>query len=220
LQKKGIGASSHLESGGFARSSAKVDHPDIQFHFLPSTVFDDGRKIGTCHAYQVHVGPMRSKSRGKILLQSPFPLRHPIISPEYLSHPDDVVDFRNCIRMSREIFAQKAFDDFRGKELAPGDDCTTNDRLDAFVRARASSAYHPCGTCRMGPSNDPMAVVDPETMSVHGFEGLKIVDASVMPSIVSGNLNAPVMMIAEKAADLICGKSTLPPESPEIWSPS
>jgi choline dehydrogenase len=218
--KTGLASSSHLESGGFARSTPEVAHPDIQFHFLPSTVHDDGRVVGTCHAYQVHVGPMRSKSVGHIRLRSTDPRMHPIIQPNYLSHEQDFIEFRRCIEVSREIFAQKAFEPFRGEELAPGENCTTNEQIDEFVRSKAASAYHPSCTCKMGRSDDPMAVVDGETMNVHGLEGLKIADASVMPSIVSGNLNAPTIMIAEKAADIIAGKKPLPIEEPPIWIPS
>ncbi|TMS36019.1 hypothetical protein L596_003288 [Steinernema carpocapsae] len=191
VNQTGLGASSHLESGGFARSNDQVEHPDIQFHFLPSTVHEDGREVGSCHAYQVHVGPMRSKSRGYLRLQHKDPRRHPILNPNYLSHPDDITEFRKCIEVSRELFAQKAFDEFRGEELAPGADCQSDADIDAFVRAKAASAYHPSCTCKMGDSSDNMAVIDGETMGVHGLEGLKVVDASVMPSIVSGNLNAP-----------------------------
>ncbi|KAH7732009.1 choline dehydrogenase [Aphelenchoides avenae] len=215
----GLAASSHLESGGFARSSPEVPHPDIQFHFLPSTVHEDGRKPATCHAYQVHVGPMRSKSTGVVRLEFADPRRHPILEPNYLSHEDDLKEFRRCIEISREIFAQKAFEPFRGEELAPGADCTSDEQIDEFVRSKAASAYHPSCTCKMGPSNDKMSVVDGETMNVWGFEGLKVVDASVMPSIVSGNLNAPTIMLAEKAADIIAGKKPLAPESPPIWKP-
>ncbi|KHJ80403.1 putative choline dehydrogenase [Oesophagostomum dentatum] len=208
---KGIGASSHLETGGFARSSDDVEHPDIQLHFLPSTVHDHGRKIGTCHAFQVHVGNMRTKSRGCLKLFSKDPRRHPIIDPKYMDHDDDWKEFRKCIRLSREIFAQKAFDPFRGEELSPGDQYQSDAELDNFVRAKSETAYHPSGTCKMGQESDKMAVVNPETLGVYGTENLKVVDASIMPSIVSGNLNAPIIMMAERAADLMQGKH-LPPE--------
>uniref|UniRef100_A0A914VZ80 Glucose-methanol-choline oxidoreductase N-terminal domain-containing protein n=1 Tax=Plectus sambesii TaxID=2011161 RepID=A0A914VZ80_9BILA len=220
INQTGEGASSHLESGGFARSDDSIPHPDVQFHFLPSTVHEDGRVSGTCHAYQVHVGPMRSTSHGYLRLQHKDPRRHPILNPNYLSQKQDLVEFRACIRLSRELFAQKAFDPFRGEELAPGAECQTDEEIDAFVRAKAASAYHPSCTCKMGSSSDSMAVVDGATMNVIGLENLKIVDASVMPSIVSGNLNAPTIMLAEKAADIIRGRTPLPPESPEIYSPS
>ncbi|CAJ0960358.1 unnamed protein product, partial [Mesorhabditis belari] len=218
-KRTGLGASSHLESGGFARSSEEVDHPDIQFHFLPSTVHDDGRGVGQCHAYQVHVGPMRSMSHGTVRLQNKDPRRPPIIDPNYLSLDQDRREFRRCIRLSRELFALPPFDPFRGEELAPGPDCVSDAQLDDFVRAQAASAYHPSCTCKMGSSKDNLAVVDPKTMNVHGFENLKIVDASVMPSIVSGNLNAPTIMLAERAADLIQGKTSLPPSDAPMALP-
>ncbi|KAI6235342.1 GMC oxidoreductase [Aphelenchoides besseyi] len=215
----GEAASSHLESGGFARTTDKILHPDVQFHFLPSTVHDDGREVGSCHAYQVHVGPMRSQAFGTLRLQSSDPRQHPIIDPNYLSAEQDFIEFRRCIELSRDLFAQKSFDEFRGIEMAPGVECKTDEDIDNFVREKSASAYHPSCTCKMGPSSDEMTVVDGETMGVHGLEGLKIVDASVMPSIVSGNLQAPTIMLAEKAADLIAGKTPLQPEEPAIWSP-
>ncbi|KJH45607.1 putative choline dehydrogenase [Dictyocaulus viviparus] len=220
LTHKGLGASSHLETGGFARSIPEVDHPDIQFHFLPSTVHDDGRSVGICHAYQVHVGNMRTKSKGCIKLASKDPRRHPIIDPNYLAHADDWKEFRRvsrCIRLSREIFAQKAFDSFRGEELTPGKDIQSDAEIDNFVKEMSASAYHPSCSCKMGLESDPMAVVNPETLGVYGTENLKLVDASIMPSIVSGNLNAPVIMMAERASDLIQGKK-LPPSIVPVWN--
>ncbi|KAI1717252.1 GMC oxidoreductase domain-containing protein [Ditylenchus destructor] len=197
----------------------QVEHPDIQYHFLPSTVHHDGRVAGSCHAFQLHAGPMRSKSIGKLGLRTVDPRRPPLLDPNYLDKEEDFIEFRKAIRHSREVFAQKAFDEFRGDELAPGKDCVSDEQLDEFIRTNSASAYHPCGTCKMGSSTDSNAVVDPETMSVHGLEGLKVVDASVMPSIVSGNLNAPTIMIAERAADLIMGNRMLSPENPPIWKP-
>lgn len=217
LTHKGLGASSHLETGGFARSTPDKAHPDIQFHFLPSTVHDDGRKVGKCHAYQVHVGNMRTKSKGCIKLASNDPRRHPIIDPNYLDHDDDWKEFRKCVRLSREIFALKPFDPYRGEELSPGKDVQTDAQIDNFIKKESASAYHPSCSCKMGSESDRMAVVDPVTMGVYGTQNLKMVDASIMPSIVSGNLNAPVVMMAERAADLIQGKS-LPPLDVPIWS--
>ncbi|XP_051915412.1 choline dehydrogenase, mitochondrial [Hippocampus zosterae] len=203
----GYGATAHLESGGFIRSRPQVQHPDIQFHFLPSQVIDHGRVASKVEAYQVHVGPMRSTSVGWMKLKSSSPQDHPILQPNYLSTDVDVLEFRECVKLSREIFAQKAFDPFRGAEVQPGPQIQSDADIDAFVRRKADSAYHPSCTCKMGSPSDPMAVVDSETR-VFGVEGLRVVDASIMPSIVSGNLNAPTIMIAEKAADLIRG---LPP---------
>ncbi|KAF8360545.1 hypothetical protein PRIPAC_87468, partial [Pristionchus pacificus] len=216
--RKGLAASSHLESGGFARSDDTVKHPDIQLHFLPSSVHDDGRSNGTCHAYQVHVGPMRSQSKGTLRLASKDPRRHPILDPQYLSDERDLVEFRACIKLARELFATPAFDEFRGEELAPGADCKTDEQIDTFVRKLAASAYHPSCTAKMGKSSDNMAVVDPSTMKVHGVEGLRVADASIMPSIVSGNLNAPTIMLAEKAADIIRGKTALPKSDAPVWN--
>lgn len=166
---------------------------------------------------QVHVGPMRSKSAGKIRLTSKDPRRQPLISPNYLSHESDLVEFRAGIRLARELFATSAFDDFRGAELAPGAECESDAVLNAFVRASAVSAYHPSCTLKMGVASDASAVVCPRTMKVHGLEGLRVVDASVMPSIVSGNLNAPVIMIAEKSADIIQEKRPLPSSQAKFW---
>lgn len=218
IQSTGDGATAHLESGGFIRSHAHVAHPDIQFHFLPSTVNDHGRKMGPCHAYQVHVGPMRPTSRGHIRLKSRNPLDHPAIRPLYMSTDQDVLEMRECIKLSRDIFSQKAFDPFRGREIAPGVQVTSDKEIDDFNRKMADSAYHPSCTCKMGSPNDPLAVVDPSTRVI-GLEGLRVVDASIMPSIVSGNLNGPVIMIAEKAADIILENSPLPQSFAPVWKP-
>ncbi|VDK67112.1 unnamed protein product [Onchocerca ochengi] len=214
LSKTGLGTSSHLESGGF------VSHPDIQFHFLPSTVHDDGRITGKCHAYQVHVGPLRSKSKGTITLASNDPRRHPLINPNYLDHIDDYIEFRLAVRIARALLNQRSFDKYRGDELLPGKDCQSNEQIDGFVRKMSASAYHPSCSCKMGIESDKFAVVNPETMSVYGTENLYIADASVMPSIVSGNLNAPVIMLAERAADLIQRNIPMAVENVPIWSPS
>uniref|UniRef100_A0A0N4ZBD1 Choline dehydrogenase n=1 Tax=Parastrongyloides trichosuri TaxID=131310 RepID=A0A0N4ZBD1_PARTI len=209
LSKKGLCASSHLESGGFIKSSTDKNHSDIQLHFLPSTVHEDGRKNGKCHGYQVHIGPMRSKSIGSIRLSDNNPLNHPIIDPNYMSEVDDWKEFRQCVRLARELFKQKAFDEYRDIEMAPGDDVQSDEDIDNFIRHKTASAYHASCSCKMGDKNDPFNVVDAETMNVIGLEGLKIVDASVMPSIISANLNATVVMIAEKASDIILGKKAL-----------
>jgi choline dehydrogenase len=200
-------ASAHLEAGGFIRSQKGVEHPNLQFHFLPSTVNDHGRKNGTSHAYQVHIGNMRQEARGWIKLKSADPREHPRIQPFYLQAEQDRREFRDAVRLTREIFAQKAFDPYRGEEIAPGPDVHSDAEIDAFVRARGDSAYHPSCTCKMGV--DAMAVVDPQAR-VRGLDGLRVADASIMPSIVSGNLNAPTIMIGEKCADLILGRDPLP----------
>ncbi|XP_028680496.1 choline dehydrogenase, mitochondrial [Erpetoichthys calabaricus] len=214
----GYGATAHLESGGFIRSRPGVAHPDIQFHFLPSQVIDHGRVNSQQEAYQVHVGPMRSTSVGWLRLQSRNPQEPPLIEPNYLSTDTDVLEIRLCIRLAREIFAQKAFDAFRAEEILPGSSVQSDEAIDAFVREKADSAYHPSCSCKMGSGSDPMAVVDPHTR-VYGVQNLRVVDASIMPSIISGNLNAPTIMIAEKAADLIKGLPSLCDHSVPVYQP-
>lgn len=208
--------STHLEAGGFIRSEAGVKQPDIQYHFLPSQVIDHGRQNPQLHAYQAHVGPMRPESRGHLSLKSANPFDHPVIQPNLLSTERDRLEMRQSIKLTREIFAQEAFAPYRGDELQPGPDCQSDAELDAFVRAHADSAYHPCGTCRMGSSDNPDAVVDAEGR-VLGVAGLRVVDASIMPSIVSGNLNAPTIMLAEKCADHILGQAPLPRSDAPVW---
>ncbi|MBL8705428.1 MAG: choline dehydrogenase [Rhodospirillales bacterium] len=214
LFKSGLGASAHLESGAFIRSEAGVQHPDIQFHFLPSVVNDHGRKPSDRHAFQAHVGSMRATSVGELKLKSADPAEHPLIDPNYLATERDRWELRQCVKLTREIFAQRAFDPFRGPELLPGPAVTSDADIDAYVRAYTDSAYHPCGTCRMGM--DDRAVVDPEC-KVWGLKGLRVVDASIMPSVVSGNLNAPTIMIGEKASDMILGKPPLPPSNAPFY---
>ncbi|NXL31484.1 CHDH protein, partial [Glaucidium brasilianum] len=214
----GEGATAHLESGGFIRSEPGVPHPDIQFHFLPSQVIDHGRVASTMEAYQVHVGPMRSTSVGWIKLRSTDPSDHPIIEPNYMSTERDILEFRQCVKLTREIFAQKAFEKFRGPEIQPGNDIQSDKEIDAFIRQKADSAYHPSCTCKMGQRSDSTAVVDPQT-KVIGVENLRVVDASIMPSVVSGNLNAPTIMIAEKAADLIKGLPSLQEKNVPVYKP-
>ncbi|MBM3602088.1 MAG: choline dehydrogenase [Alphaproteobacteria bacterium] len=214
LFQSGKGASAHLESGGFIRSRAGIEHPDIQYHFLPSVINDHGRIPSDRHAFQAHVGTMRATSVGSIRLKSTDPRRHPAIDPNYLATEVDRVDMRACVKLTREIFAQKAFDPYRGPEMLPGAHVETDAEIDAFVRARSDSAYHPCGTCKMG--NDAMAVVD-GGLRVRGLDGLRVVDASIMPSVVSGNLNAPTIMIGEKASDMILGRKPLEPSNAPIY---
>jgi choline dehydrogenase len=209
MRGRGLGASNHFEAGGFIRSRAGVRYPDIQFHFLPMAVAYDGSTLAREHGFQAHVGPMRSKSRGTVRLRSPDPADPPRIQFNYMSHPDDWIEMRACIRLTREIFAQRAFDLYRGREIKPGADCVSDEALDAFVRDHVESAYHPSCTCKMGSPADPFAVVDPETRVI-GVEGLRVVDSSIMPSITNGNLNAPTIMVGEKAADMIRGLDPLP----------
>lgn len=212
--RQGPGASNQFEAGGFIRSRAGIEHPDLQYHFLPIAISYDGRAPQEGHGFQAHVGPMRSQSRGSVTLKSRDPRQAPRIVFNYLSRPEDLEEFRAGIRLTREIFAQAAFDPYRGRELAPGADLTSDAALDAFVRAKAESAYHPSCSCRMG--EDDMSVVDGQTR-VHGVEHLRVVDASIMPSIVSGNLNAPTIMLAEKAADMILGNEPLAPSDAPVY---
>ena len=209
LRGKGLGASNHFEAGGFIRSRAGIRYPDIQFHFLPIAVAYDGSTLAREHGFQAHVGPMRSKSRGWVRLKSPDAAAPPLIRFNYMSHAEDWRDMHACVRLTREIFAQAAFDPYRGREIQPGADCVSDEAIDAFVRERVDSAYHPSCSCKMGSPADPLTVVDPETRVI-GVERLRVVDSSIMPSITNGNLNAPTIMVAEKAADMILGRDPLP----------
>ena len=214
--KSGLGASNHFEAAAFVRSRAGVDYPDIQYHFIPVAIRYDGKAAAKAHGFQAHVGPMRSKSRGSVTLRSPDPWEKPVIRFNYMSHPDDWSDFRHCIRLTREIFGQKAFDPYRGREISPGSDVQSDDELDSFIRQHAESAYHPCGTCRMGRADDPMAVVDPECRVI-GVDGLRVADSSIFPRVTNGNLNAPSIMTGEKASDHILGRQPLAPSNQEPW---
>ena len=206
---RGLGASNQFESCAFIRSQAGIDYPDIQYHFLPIAVRYDGRAVAAGHGFQAHVGPMRSKSRGSVTLRSPDPMATPRIQFNYMSHPDDWDEFRRCIRLTREIFGQSAFQPFVKSELQPGAGVQTDDHLDDFLRQHVESAYHPCGTARMGRRDDPMAVVDPECRVI-GVDGLRVADSSIFPQVTNGNLNAPSIMAGEKAADHILGRAPLP----------
>ena len=212
LRKDGLGATNHFETCGFIRSRPGVPYPDIQYHFLPMAVAYDGSTLAQEHGFQAHVGPMRTKSRGWVRLASSNPRDKPRILFNYLSEPDDVTEMRACVRLTREIFAQAAFDRYRGREIQPGSGVQTDAEIDAFIRAKVESAYHPSCSCRMGGAQDPLAVVAPDTR-VHGLDGLRVVDSSIMPSITTGNLNAPTIMLAEKAADHILGRSLAAPEN-------
>ncbi|PBC02647.1 choline dehydrogenase [Mesorhizobium sp. WSM3860] len=214
--KTGLGATNHFEAAAFVRSRAGVDYPDIQYHFIPAAVRYDGKAAAKSHGFQAHVGPMRSKSRGSVSLRSPDPKAKPVIRFNYMSHPEDWSEFRHCIRLTREIFGQKAFDGFRGKEISPGSHVRTDDELDAFIRDHAESAYHPCGTCRIGRADDLTSVVDPECRVI-GVEGLRVADSSIFPRVTNGNLNAPSIMTGEKASDHILGRTPLAPSNQEPW---
>jgi choline dehydrogenase len=213
----GLGASNQFESCAFIRSDKGVDYPDIQYHFLPIAVRYDGKAAAEGHGFQAHVGPMRSKSRGAITLRSADPKDTPKINFNYMSHPDDWTDFRKCVRLTREIFGQKAFEPYVKHEIQPGAKYQTDDEIDSFIREHAESAYHPCGTARMGRRDDIMAVVDPECRVI-GVEGLRVADSSIFPRVTNGNLNAPSIMTGEKAADHILGKGMLPAANLEPWN--
>jgi choline dehydrogenase len=209
LRHDGLGATNHFESCGFIRSRAGEQYPDIQYHFLPLAVSYDGNTLATEHGIQAHVGPMRSKSRGHVRLASADPLAAPKILFNYMSHADDWRDMRACVRLTREIFAQPAFAPYRGREIQPGAGVESDEAIDEFIREKVESAYHPCGTCKMGDPADPASVVAPDTRVI-GIDGLRVVDASIMPAITNGNLNAPTIMLAERAADMIRGLPLLP----------
>jgi choline dehydrogenase len=214
--KRGLGATNHFESCGFIRTAGGIEYPDLQFHFLPAAIRYDGKAPAGGHGYQVHAGPNRSKSRGWLKLRSNNPKDPPRAFFNYMSKPEDWRDFRTAIRLTREILAQPAFDPYRDRELAPGDQVQSDDEIDAYIRDHVESAYHPCGACRMGSPNDPMAVVDPQCRVI-GIENLRIADASIIPMVTNGNLNAPCLMIGEKAADHILGRDPLPPSNQEPW---
>ena len=214
--KSGLGASNQFESAAFIRSARGVDYPDVQYHFLPIAVRYDGKAAAQGHGFQAHVGPMRSASRGEVTLASTDPKDGPKILFNYMSTDQDWRDFRTCISLTREIFAQAAFEPFAGREIQPGDSVTSDDTLDDFIRQHAESAFHPCGTAKMGSADDPMAVVDPKCRVI-GVDGLVLADSSVFPRITNGNLNAPTIMTAEKASDHILGKDPLPKSNAVPW---
>jgi choline dehydrogenase len=216
LTKDGLGASNHFETGGFIRSRAGVRYPNIQYHFLPMAVSYDGSSLAKEHGFQAHVGPMRSQSRGWVRLASADPIAKPKVFFNYLSQAEDWDEMRACVRLTREVFAQPAFAPYRGREIQPGASVQNDGQIDEFIRQHVESAYHPSCTCRMGSPEDPMSVVDPEARVI-GLEGLRVIDSSIMPSITTGNLNAPTLMLAEKAADHVRGKSSLPPEDAPFY---
>lgn len=213
LFKDGLGATNHFESCGFIRSKEGVEWPDLQYHFLPAAIRYDGKSAFAGHGFQVHIGHNKPKSRGHVLVKNSDPDCAPKIQFNYLQHPDDIEGFRACVRLTREIINQNAFDAFRDEEIQPGTDVQTDEQIDAFVRQAVESAYHPSCSCKMG--EDEMAVVDSQA-KVHGVEGLRVVDSSIFPTIPNGNLNAPTIMVAEKAADHILGKTPLTSQHVEV----
>jgi choline dehydrogenase len=206
LNKSGLGATNHFESCGFIRSKPGLEWPDLQYHFLPAAMRYDGKEAFAGHGFQVHIGHNKPKSRGAVKLQSADPKVAPQIQFNYLQHQDDIEGFRACVRLTREIINQPALDAYRGEEIQPGIAVSTDEEIDTFVRKSVESAYHPSCSCKMGV--DDMAVVDPQTR-VHGVSGLRVVDSSIFPTIPNGNLNSPTIMLAERAADLILGKTPL-----------
>ncbi|AUQ73887.1 choline dehydrogenase [Phaeobacter piscinae] len=213
--KTGLGASNQFESAAFIRSDKGVDYPDIQYHFLPIAVRYDGQAAAEGHGFQAHVGPMRSESRGEVTLASADPKDAPKILFNYMSTEKDWEDFRKCVRLTREVFAQDAMKPFVKHEIQPGDALQSDEELNGFIREHVESAYHPCGTCKMGAVEDPMAVVDPECRVI-GVEGLRVADSSIFPRITNGNLNGPSIMTGEKASDHILGRR-LPSSNAEPW---
>lgn len=208
--RRGPGATNHFEAGGFTRSNDSVAYPNLMFHFLPLAIRYDGTAPSGGHGYQVHVGPMYSNSRGTITIKSKDPLEKPSLRFNYLSTPEDRQEWIEAVHVARSILTQKAMDPFNGGEVSPGPQVSTDDEILDWVRRDGETALHPSCTAKMG--TDEMSVVDPLTMKVHGVEGLRVVDASVFPYVTNGNIYAPVMMVAEKAADLILGNEPLPPE--------
>ncbi|KAA1428688.1 choline dehydrogenase [Nocardioides antri] len=209
FQRKGLGATNHFEGGGFARSNDEVDYPNLMFHFLPIAIRYDGSSPIEGHGYQVHIGPMYADTRGHVRIKSTDPREHPSLLFNYLSTPTDRKEWVEAVRVARDILTQPAFAPYNAGEISPGPSVETDEEILKWVAEDAETALHPSCTAKMGI--DEMSVVDPSTMKVHGTEGLRVVDASVFPFVTNGNIYAPVMMVAEKAADLIAGNTPLPP---------
>ncbi len=210
--KSGPGSTNQFETLGFIRSDKNIPYPDIQFHFLPVAIRYDGKAPSKGHGFQLHVGPMRSKSRGFVKLKSINPFEAPLIKFNYMSHEDDFPNFRKSLRLSREILNQDALAAFKGSEIQPGDNVITDEGLDEFIKNNCESAYHPCGTCKIGAEDDPSSVVQNDC-KVKGFSNLYLADSSIFPQICNGNLNAPSIMTGEKASDHILGKPLLSPSN-------
>ena len=213
--RTGPGATNHFEGGGFARSNDDVRYPNLMFHFLPIAVRYDGSAPASDHGYQVHIGPMYSDARGSVKITSADPRVHPALRFNYLSTDQDRREWVEAIHTARRILGQPAMAPFDGGELSPGPSVETDEEILAWVARDAETALHPSCTAKMG--TDEMSVVDPATMRVHGLDGLRVVDASVFPYVTNGNIYAPVMMVAEKAADLILGNTPLEPEPIEFF---
>ena len=216
LFRSGLGATNHFESCGFIRSRNGVEWPNIQYHFLPAAMRYDGKAAMKGHGYQVHAGVNRPTSRGRITINSTDAKAKPSILFNYLETERDIQDWRDCIRLTREILNQPALDEYRGNEESPGIEIQTDNQIDAWVRANVESAYHPSCTCKMGSENDSMAVVN-SSGKVIGIEKLRVVDSSIFPSITNGNLNAPTLMVAEKMADVILCNKPLSQSNADVW---
>ena len=216
LFKSGLGATNHFESCGFIRSRVNLKWPDLQFHFLPAAMRYDGKKAFDGHGFQVHAGPNKPSSRGYVRIKSADVKDKPEIRFNYLEHEQDRIDWRACIRLTREILNQPALDEYRGEEIQPGSTVSTDEEIDEWVKNNVESAYHPSCTCKMGAKSDSLAVVDPQCRVI-GIEKLRIADSSIFPSITNGNLNAPSIMVGEKAADMILGNEPLPESNAAVW---
>ncbi|MFZ5789370.1 MAG: choline dehydrogenase [Pseudomonadota bacterium] len=216
LFNSGPAATNHFEAGAFIRSRAGIEHPDLQLTFMPLAVTPGTVEPVPEHAFQLHLDLLRPQSLGHVRARSASPKEPPLIRFNYLQNPQDRADLRQGVKLMREVLAQKAMDPYRGAELFPGPEVQSDEAIDAWVRRAIETCYHPVGTCKMGPSTDRLAVVG-EDLRLHGLDGLRVVDASVMPSIVSGNTNAPTIMIAEKASDMIRGKPLLPRLDLPVW---
>ncbi len=216
LTRTGLGATNHFESCAFIRSRKGLKWPNIQYHFLPAAMRYDGRAAFDGHGFQVHVGPNKPQSRGTVSVVSNDPHAKPKIEFNYISTEQDKQDWRDCIRLTREIMAQSALDQYRGDEIQPGADITSDKAIDQWVKENVESAYHPSCTCKMGDDNDVMAVLDPQCR-VRGIENLRVVDSSIFPTIPNGNLNAPTIMVAERAADFILQRTPLPAGNVPVW---
>lgn len=215
--RTGPASSNHFEGGGFVRSNDKVEYPNLMFHFLPLAVRYDGQKADTEHGFQVHIGPMYSNSRGSLKIKSKDPFEKPKVVFNYLSTKEDEQEWIEAIRIARKILAQPALKPFNDGEIAPGPSVQTDEEILDWVKKDAETALHPSCSAKMGPASDPMAVVDPLTMKVHGMENLRVVDASAMPRTTNGNIHSPVLMLAEKAADIIRGRKPLEPEEIDYY---
>ena len=213
--RSGLGATNHFEAGGFVRSNEDVDYPNLMFHFLPIAVRYDGTMPAGDHGYQVHIGPMYSDARGTLKIRSTDPRVHPAMRFNYLSTDQDRREWVEAVQVARKIFAQPAFAEYSTGEISPGPEIETPEQILTWVAKDAETALHPSCTAKMG--TDPLSVVDPTTMGVHGLRGLRVADASAMPYVTNGNIYAPVMMLAEKAADLILGETPLPAEHVEFY---